>query len=98
MLMTGERRPTIRTLRGWAISVLQEAGAIRECTGVDRRHLPGLPSRARLTPSAAHFGDYPPTSHDRPCLPSQAIAAEHASEIKPAQNQERPRAALIERR
>jgi hypothetical protein len=31
MLMTKERRPTIRTLRGWAISVLQEAGAIREC-------------------------------------------------------------------
>ena len=31
MLMTRERRPTIRTLRGWAISVLQEAGAIHEC-------------------------------------------------------------------
>lgn len=31
MLMTKERRPVIRTLRGWAISVLQEAGAIREC-------------------------------------------------------------------
>lgn len=31
MLMTREKRPTIRTLRGWAISVLQEAGAIREC-------------------------------------------------------------------
>ncbi|MCK1275350.1 hypothetical protein IVB46_08900 [Bradyrhizobium sp. 61] len=31
MLMFKERRPTIRTLRGWAISVLQEAGAIREC-------------------------------------------------------------------
>jgi hypothetical protein len=31
MLMTKERRPTIRTLRGWAISVLQDAGAIREC-------------------------------------------------------------------
>lgn len=29
--MTRERRPTIRTLRGWAISLLQEAGAIREC-------------------------------------------------------------------
>jgi hypothetical protein len=26
-----QRRPAIRTLRGWAISVLQEAGAIREC-------------------------------------------------------------------
>ena len=31
MLVTKERRPAIRTLRGWAISVLQEAGAIREC-------------------------------------------------------------------
>lgn len=31
MLMTKERRPAIRTLRGWAIHVLQEAGAIREC-------------------------------------------------------------------
>jgi hypothetical protein len=31
MLMTQERRPAIRTLRGWAISVLNEAGAIREC-------------------------------------------------------------------
>ena len=28
MLMARERRPAIRTLRGWAISVLQEAGAI----------------------------------------------------------------------
>jgi hypothetical protein len=31
MLMTKERRSAIRTLRGWAISVLQETGAIREC-------------------------------------------------------------------
>ncbi|MFK4536362.1 hypothetical protein ABIA00_004545 [Bradyrhizobium ottawaense] len=31
MLMTNERRPAIRTLRGWAIGVLQEAGAIHEC-------------------------------------------------------------------
>jgi hypothetical protein len=31
MLMTKECRPAIRTLRGWAILVLQEAGAIREC-------------------------------------------------------------------
>jgi hypothetical protein len=31
MLVTKERRPAIRTLRGWAISVLQETGAIREC-------------------------------------------------------------------
>jgi hypothetical protein len=31
MLMTKEMRPAMRTLRGWAISVLNEAGAIREC-------------------------------------------------------------------
>jgi hypothetical protein len=31
MLMTSERRPPIRTMRGWAIDMLQEAGAIREC-------------------------------------------------------------------
>jgi hypothetical protein len=31
MLMTTGRRPTIRTMRGWAIYVLQEAGAVREC-------------------------------------------------------------------
>ena len=31
MLMTRERRSAIRTLHGWAIAVLQEAGAIREC-------------------------------------------------------------------
>jgi hypothetical protein len=31
MLMTEEPRSVIRSLRGWAISILQEAGAIREC-------------------------------------------------------------------
>lgn len=31
MLMTKVKWHPIRTLRGWAISVLQEAGAIREC-------------------------------------------------------------------
>ena len=31
MLMTKEWRPAIRTLRGWAISLLLEAGAIRGC-------------------------------------------------------------------
>jgi hypothetical protein len=31
MLMTKEKPRAIRTLRGWAISVLQEVGAIREC-------------------------------------------------------------------
>jgi hypothetical protein len=31
MLMRKARPPAIRSLRGWAISMLQEAGAIREC-------------------------------------------------------------------
>jgi hypothetical protein len=31
MLMMDERLPAVLTLRGWAISVLQEASAIREC-------------------------------------------------------------------
>ena len=31
MLMVVESRAAIRTLRGWAISVLLDAGAIREC-------------------------------------------------------------------
>ncbi|EHR00279.1 hypothetical protein [Bradyrhizobium sp. WSM471] len=30
MLMTKERRPAIITLRGWALGVLQEAGAVHE--------------------------------------------------------------------
>jgi hypothetical protein len=31
MLKTKEKRPATRTIRGWAIATLQEAGAIREC-------------------------------------------------------------------
>ena len=31
MLMMKEPRRPIRTLRGWAISVLEEAGAVSEC-------------------------------------------------------------------
>jgi hypothetical protein len=31
MLTTKQRRPAIRTLRGWATNVLTEAGAVREC-------------------------------------------------------------------
>ncbi|MGY3108075.1 hypothetical protein ACVWW7_004702 [Bradyrhizobium sp. LM6.9] len=31
MLMIKERRTAIRTVRGWTIAVLQEAGAICEC-------------------------------------------------------------------
>jgi hypothetical protein len=31
MLMMKERKRAVGTLRGWAILILQEAGAIREC-------------------------------------------------------------------
>jgi hypothetical protein len=31
MLITTEKRPAIRSIRGWAIAVLNEAHAIREC-------------------------------------------------------------------
>jgi hypothetical protein len=31
MLLTKRPRPAVRTSRGWAISVLHDAGAIREC-------------------------------------------------------------------
>jgi hypothetical protein len=30
-VITKERKPAIRSLRGWAIDALQDAGAIREC-------------------------------------------------------------------
>ena len=33
MLMTKQRAPAFWTLRGWAIAVLMEAGAIKECEG-----------------------------------------------------------------
>ncbi|MHC2288731.1 hypothetical protein [Bradyrhizobium barranii] len=31
MLMKKQRRPAVRMLRGWALAILQEAGAIHEC-------------------------------------------------------------------
>jgi hypothetical protein len=31
LMLFRKRRPAIRTLRGWAIAVLLDAGAIREC-------------------------------------------------------------------
>jgi hypothetical protein len=31
LMTTREKRPATRTLRGWAIAVLKEAGAIKEC-------------------------------------------------------------------
>ncbi|UGX89926.1 hypothetical protein G6321_00003260 (plasmid) [Bradyrhizobium barranii subsp. barranii] len=49
LTITKERRPTIRTLRGWAIFVLQEAGAI---TGTG--HLDGGPQPLHFLTSAIH--------------------------------------------
>ena len=31
MLMKKQRRPAVRMLRGWALAIVQEAGAIHEC-------------------------------------------------------------------
>ncbi len=31
MLLAKKQRSAVRTLRGWAISILQEVGAVREC-------------------------------------------------------------------
>lgn len=59
MLMFKERRPAIRTLRGWAIAVLQEAGAIRECeehgwiAGARRPARPRARQRIRAPGAAA---------------------------------------------
>jgi hypothetical protein len=59
-LITKERRPSVRTMRGWAISVLQEAGAIRECEEhgwmQDRADPP-----ARERAFAANRQDWPPS-------------------------------------
>ncbi|OKO68694.1 hypothetical protein [Bradyrhizobium sp. AS23.2] len=69
MLMTKERRPAIRTPRGWAISVLQAAGAVRECEEhgwIQDRADPHARERA-----------FEIASHDPPsgCSQEQAVAA-----------------------
>jgi hypothetical protein len=59
MLVVKERRPTVRTIEGWAISVLHEAGAIRECEehgwmkDPHRSTCPGARYRNRPTRPAA---------------------------------------------
>jgi hypothetical protein len=53
MLTFKERRPVIRTLRGWAISVLHEAGAILECEEhgwMQDRADPHARERVRISP------------------------------------------------
>lgn len=56
MLMTKERRPAIRTLRGWALHVLQEASAIHEC---EEHGWASVPTRMRasmrwISPGRSH--------------------------------------------
>ena len=69
MLMTKERRPAIRTLRGWAIGALQEASAIRECEEHGWMHDRGDPhARDRALLSARHE---PPLG----VSPDEAVAA-----------------------
>jgi hypothetical protein len=53
MLMTKERQSAIRTLPDWAIDVLQEAGAIRECEehGWAQDRADPRPRTRRLAPS-----------------------------------------------
>jgi hypothetical protein len=69
MLMTKERRPTFRTIEGWARSVLIEAGAIHECEehgwAKDRAD-PHARDRALLVAR-----QYPPDG----VSPDQAVAA-----------------------
>jgi hypothetical protein len=69
MLMTKERRPAIRTLRGWAISVLQKAGAIRECEEHGWMHDRADPHARERAFAAAR--------HDPPAgvSPDEAVAA-----------------------
>jgi hypothetical protein len=54
MLMVVPRRQAIRTLKGWAIAVLLEAGAIRECEEhgwtIDRADPQASRSRLRYRP------------------------------------------------
>jgi hypothetical protein len=59
MLVAKERPRAIRTLRGWAIHMLQEAGALRECEEhgwAQDRADPHAP-RARLRPRPAGCSD-----------------------------------------
>ena len=69
MLVTKERRPAIRTLRGWAVSVLQETGAIRECEEHGWMQDRADPHARERALAEAHRGPPKGTS------PDEAIAA-----------------------
>jgi hypothetical protein len=66
--MFKERRPAIRTLRGWAISMLQEADAIRECEEHGWLHDRADPDARRRALDFA--GQHPPAGVSR----NEAIA------------------------
>ncbi|WP_433994920.1 hypothetical protein, partial [Bradyrhizobium japonicum] len=75
-LTTSERRPVIRTLRGWAIHVLQETGAIRECEEhgwMQDRADPHARERAFDCHSACNID--PPYCRICECYPDGAVAA-----------------------
>jgi len=60
MLNAKERRTSIRSLHGWALSVLQEAGAIRECaehSWMQDRADPHARDRAYGVPAATRRRD-----------------------------------------
>ncbi|MBR0851678.1 hypothetical protein JQ543_28335 [Bradyrhizobium diazoefficiens] len=73
MPMTKERPKAIRTLRGWAIHVLQEAGAIHEC----EEH--GW-AKDRADPHARDRALYL-ASHDHPAGVSAAEAVAEVSDV-----------------
>lgn len=67
MLKFKERRPAIRTLRGWAISVLSEVGAIRVCeTHGWMRDRADPHARERALEIARHPPPEKLASHPRP--------------------------------
>jgi hypothetical protein len=68
MLKTEEKRPATRTIRGWAIAMLHEAGVIRECE--DHGWM-----RDRGDPHAREHALDVASEHPPPGISSQAAAA-----------------------
>ncbi|WGD56901.1 hypothetical protein QA641_04590 [Bradyrhizobium sp. CB1650] len=64
MMLFKERPPVIRTLRGWAVSVLQEAGAVRECEEHGWMMDRGNPEARGRALAAAHLDPPPEVSSD----------------------------------
>lgn len=87
MLMRKERRPAIRTLRGWAIGLLQEAGAIHECEehgwAKDRTD-PQARERALELAGEDHLTASPPTMLSQKSAPSWIPSVIPARSVCPA--------------